>query len=105
MSTARYVQWSLVPEEGRFHGGRRYLAFTEQFLDMVDVLVTVLGLPFIYVGWVFIRTPQRGFRIHNWPFGPSQGKGLTEAGKTPYRLRGAFIMALGLSIVLIGLVG
>jgi hypothetical protein len=73
-------------------------------MTMVWLFGMLLSLPIIYGGWVFYSNPQRGYRIHNWPFGPSPGRnGLTEAGKTPYRVRGAVVMALGVLLLLISL--
>ena len=69
---------------------------------MVNVLGFVLGVPIIYVGWLFFSDPQAGFRIHNWPFAAG-ADGLTEEGKPAYRVRGVFIMAMGVLIVLLGL--
>ena len=71
---------------------------------MVKLLWIAIGIALTYAGWVFYSDPQRGFRIHNWPFGPRDGDGLREEGKPAYRVRGLFIMALGGVVIVLGLI-
>jgi hypothetical protein len=60
-----------------------------------------LGIVVAAFGWVFYSDPQRGFRIHSWPSVPAGEDGLTEAGKRPVRIRGLFLMGLGVVICLV----
>jgi len=70
---------------------------------MVNIPMLLIGLTITYVGWVFYRDPQTGFQIYNFPFTKPGTKGLTENGKTPYRIQGIFIMSLGAFITLAAL--
>lgn len=66
---------------------------------MVNLVLMVFGMLFVAFGWVFYQDPQAGFRIANFPFA-SHDDGLTEAGKTPYRIRGLVLIAAGLLFII-----
>ncbi len=66
---------------------------------MVNFVMLFIGIVLTFFGWVFYQNPQSGFQIHNFPF-TSGDNGLTEAGKTPYRIRGIFLMAVGILFII-----
>mgnify|MGYP006276478061 CR=1 FL=1 len=66
---------------------------------MVNIVLVFFGTLFVAFGWVFYRDPQAGFRIANFPFAPHDD-GLTEAGETPYRVRGLILIAAGLLFII-----
>ena len=68
-------------------------------IEMVNLVMLFLGIVFTVLGRVFYQDPQAGFQIHNFPF-VSSDDGLTEAGKTPYRIRGMILMAAGLLFII-----
>ncbi len=72
---------------------------------MVEVLGFLLGIPFIYLGWVYYTDPQRAFRLDNWPFALKGTEGVTDEGKSTYRIRGGFLMVMGLLLVVFELLG
>jgi len=68
-------------------------------IKMVNLVMMFFGVVFAVFGWVFYQDPQAGFQIHNFPF-VSGVDGLTEAGKTSYRIRGMILIAAGILFII-----